>query len=177
MDKWDFLKEIADSYGLEMTVKEDEAVLSESESGEKIEIYEDKSYSRDTKEEYLQYIVCFSTQHCHFDDLSETEEYIRMILTDEVLPIEFYLDGKRQFGGELTRDQYKGLNNELLAKLFGYTAEYISGFDYEIHSWSGKYNIRKEKSGSVPKSYGEYFMNRTVSDIMDEWSDWHDEWH
>ena len=26
------------------------------------------------------------------------------------------------------------------------------------------------------EKYGEYFMNRSVADIMEEWSEWHDEW-
>lgn len=33
-----------------------------------------------------------------------------------------------------------------------------------------------KRNENAADGYGEYFMNRTVADVMDEWSDWQDEW-
>ena len=177
MSKWDFLEDICNTFKLDMTIKEDEAVLSNKDTGEKLEIYEEQYCSSDMKDVFVQYIVCFSTQHRHFDDLSEAENYIRMILTDDVLPIEFYIDGKRKFGGEISKADFERLSIEFLADRFGYTVDYIAQFDYEIHSWSGKNNITYNKTKTEHEKYGEYFMNHSVSDIMSEYSEQHDEWH
>lgn len=35
---------------------------------------------------------------------------------------------------------------------------------------------QKKPNENTHDSYGEYFMNRTVADIMEEWSDWQGEW-
>ena len=55
-----------------------------------------------------------------------------------MLPIEFYEDGKNRFGGDISKEQYERLSVSVLAERFGYTVEYISRFDFEIHSWSGE---------------------------------------
>ena len=36
---------------------------------------------------------------------------------------------------------------------------------------------RSQNEKSEWEKYGEYFMNRSVSDIMNEYSEQHDEWH
>ena len=36
---------------------------------------------------------------------------------------------------------------------------------------------RSHNEKSEWEKYGEYFMNRSVSDIMSEYSEQHDEWH
>ena len=76
--------------------------------------------------------------------LSKSAVYIRMILTDEVLPIEFYLHGERRFGGEIKKTDYDGLTMEFLAGHYGYSVEYLSQFEYEVHSWSGRYNVERQ---------------------------------
>ncbi len=141
MNKWDLLIDIQKSFEFDLTVKNDEAVLTNRDTGESIEIYEER-YTSDNSYEY---VVCFSTQHCHFDDIDDAAEYIRLILTDEVLPIEFYFGGKDYFGGEIRKSDYNKLNKEFLARRFGYDTEYISQFEYEVHSWSGKYNLSLRK--------------------------------
>lgn len=105
-----------------------------------IDIFEDKFSTIDNEESFIEYIVCFSTQHRHFENLSEVEKYVHLIVNDEVLPIEFYYNSERRFGGEITKADYDGLNIERLAELFGYTTEYLSQFTFEINSWSGNYN-------------------------------------
>ena len=94
------------------------------------------------KDRFVQYIVCFSTQHCHFDVNEEDEalEYILAIMEDKVLPLEFYMDGKRRFGGEIEADDLDKLSVSFLAEWIGFSSDYLLSFDYEIHSWSGKNN-------------------------------------
>ena len=143
MDKWNFLYDIQKDFDFHLLIESDRVVLTNCNTGVHIDIFEDKFSTKDEKDSFMEYIVCFSTQHRHFEELSEVEEYIHLILTDEVLPIEFYCNGKRCFGGEITKADYDGLDIERLAELFGYTKEYLSQFDFEVNSWSGKYNIKR----------------------------------
>ena len=145
MEQWDFLKELADEYQLDVTVDDIEVILTDQKTGEHIDIYVEKYLSEDLKDTYVEYIVCFSTQHVHLENLSDVAEYVRLILADEVLPIEFYLQGERRFGGEIKHTDLDGLTIEFLADHYGYSVEYLSQFDYEIHSWSGKYNREQTK--------------------------------
>lgn len=150
MGKWDFLNEIRKEFAFDLSLKEDGAILTNRETGESIEIFEEEYYnSVDPKDGlYVEYIVCFSTQHRHFEDLSDVVEYIRLILTDEVLPIEFYLHGERRFGGEIKKSDFDGLSTEFLAGYYGYSVECLSQFEYEIHSWSGRCNVERRNCES-----------------------------
>ena len=102
MGKWDFLYDIQKEFDFDLSIEKNGAKLTNRNTKESIEVYEEEYYYSDAPEAdpFVMYIVCFSTQHAHFD--------------------------------ELTID--------LLADRFGYTADYISQFEYEIHSWSGKYD-------------------------------------
>lgn len=145
MEKWEFLKNIQKIYAIDFTVEEDEASIVNPDNGKCIKIYSEKYYSKDGKEAFSEYIVCFATQHRHFDELDEVEEYIHEILKDEVLPIEFYVADKRGFGGEIEKAELETLTFALLAQQWGYSTEYLSARDYEICSWSGKYDSGRKK--------------------------------
>ena len=143
MGKWDFLKEFQKEFAFDLSLKEDGAILTNTETRESIEIFEEEyDYTVDPKDGlYVEYIVCFTTQHRHFEDLSDVAEYIRLILTDEVLPIEFFLHRERRFDGDIKKTDFYRLTIEILAVYYGYSVEYLSPFEYEIHSWSGRYNV------------------------------------
>ena len=144
MGKWDFLYEFINENELGLTIDENKAILTDEKTGAHIDIYEEEYFLDNSQEKvFVEYIVCFATQHRHFEDLSDVAEYIRMILTDEVLPIEFYLHGERRFGGEIKKTDYDGLTMEFLAGHYGYSVEYLSQFEYEVHSWSGRYNVER----------------------------------
>ena len=138
MDKWDYLRELQRSFAFDLSIGDNGAALTNRGTGGRIEIFED-SFG-DGESLYTEYIVSFSTQHRHFEDPDDVEDYVRRILDDEVLPIEFYYHGERRFGSEIGKDDYRRLSSEFLAGFFGYPAEYLSQFEYEIHSWSGKYD-------------------------------------
>ena len=65
-------------------------------------------------------------QHRHFKELDNVKQYIMQLLQDEVLPIEFFLLGKRRFGGEIKKTDYDGLTKDFLANYSGYSVDYIS---------------------------------------------------
>ena len=151
MSKWDSLHELAQKHRLALTVDDAKAILTDPKTGEHIDILEEKYYpKRDTTtgsedEAFVEYIVYFSTQHAHYEDLDDALEYVEAIIADEVLPIEFYLNEKRRFGGEITKEDFEELSAEFLASYYGYTLEYLSQFEYEIHSWSGRYNTERKR--------------------------------
>ena len=129
-------------YDVSVEVKNHELVIINSDNGNKLHVYEDEGFSQDMTIRYVDYIVEFSTQHRHFDADVEDDilEYILMILNDKVLPFEFYMDGKRRFGGEIEAVDLDELSVSFLVQQYGYNSDYLMSFDYEIHSWSGKYD-------------------------------------
>jgi hypothetical protein len=151
MNKWDSLYELAEKHRLALTVTNAKAILSDPKTGEQIEVLENKYYSKKASitgsegEAFVEYIVYFSTQHAHFEDFDDALEYVEAIIADEVLPIEFYLNGEDCFGGEIAKADFEGLSAEFLASYYGYTVEYLSQFEYEIHSWSGRYNTERKR--------------------------------
>ena len=151
MGKWDPLHELAQKHRLALTADDAKAILTDPKTGEHIDIFEEKYYSKEyfttgsEEDVFVEYIVCFSTQHRHFEDLDDALEYVEAIIADEVLPIEFYLNGKRRFGGEIAKADFEELSVEFLAAHYGYSVEYLSQFEYEIHSWSGRYNTERKR--------------------------------
>ena len=129
-------------YDVSVEVKDHELVIINSDNGNKLHVYEDEGFSQDMTIRYVNYIVEFSTQHRHFDadDEDDILEYILVILNDKVLPFEFYMDGKRRFGGEIYLEDLDKLSVSFLAQEHYYSTDYILSLDYEIHSWSGKYD-------------------------------------
>ena len=124
---------------IDLTFINDRAVIKNPANDNRIEVFRE-TYAPHAPGEppYTEYIVCFSTQHRHMEDLDEVRDYIRMIMRDEVLPIEFYLNGKPGFGGEITKEEFTRLTPESAAELFGLSPAYIRQFDCQITSWSGK---------------------------------------
>ena len=96
-----------------------------------------------------EYIVSFETQHCHFDDIEDIIDYINRIMNDEILPIEFYKDNKRKFGGDISKELFNNLSIKSLVKYFGFDEETLSNFEYEIYSWSGDFDIKRERVSNL----------------------------
>ena len=91
-----------------------------------------------------EFIVSFATQHCHFEnDYEEIFEYINNLICDKSFPIEFFLDNKDILGGEISKEEYDKISIDSLANHFGCSKDYILDFSYEIHSWSGKYDVNR----------------------------------
>lgn len=149
MEKWEFLNNAQKLYAINFTVEEDEASIINPNNGKCVNIYREKYYSENGKDIFIEYTVCFATQHRHLEDLDEVEEYIHRVLKDEILAMEFYDADERSFGGEIEKADFASLSLNLLAKRWGYSIEYLSAKDYEIHSWSGKYDIGRKKVADI----------------------------
>jgi len=149
MEKWDFLNNIQKLYAIELRMKDNMVSIVNLNNEKCINIYEEKYYSADGQDVFIEYIVCFATQHRHFEELDEVEEYAYMILQDEILAIEFYDSDERRFGGEIEKADYETLSQTLLAQRWGYFIEYLSANDYEVYSWSGKYDSGRKKVADI----------------------------
>ena len=147
MKLFDAIEDVVATYAVSVEAKGHELVIMNSNNNNNLYVYEEEYFSQDMKDRFVQYIVYFSTQHRHFDGNEEDEalEYILAIMEDKVLPLEFYKDGKRRFGGELAVEELDNLSVSSLSKHYGYTSDYLLSFDYEIHSWSGRYDTGLRK--------------------------------
>ena len=112
-----------------------------------ISVLKESYDTQDMKNVYAEYIVCFATQHRHFepDDADEITEYVTGILNDDVLPLEFFLNGKNRFGGEISKTDMEHLSLSLLTDRFGaFAGDSWLSLEYEIRSWSGKYDTGRK---------------------------------
>ncbi len=147
MNLFNEIVEVVKSYDVSVEVKEDELVIINQLNDNRLLVYEDVYYNKELTTRFVSYCVVFSTQHRHFDDIEDVDDikkYVLSILNDDVLPIEFYSKGERRFGGELSRSEYQSLTLSKLSERFGYISDYLSQFEYEIHSWSGDYDTGRK---------------------------------
>ena len=153
MDKWDFLNDIHKLYDVNIEIKDNGVSIINPNNQKHIDIYKDEYYSNDTNDSFIEYIVCFTTQHVHFENLSNVEKYVYMILKDEIFAIEFYHSNTNNsgFGGDIKKSDFQSLSLKLLSELWGHSIEYLSTKDYEIHSWSGKYDSGRRKVSDLDR--------------------------
>lgn len=74
----------------------------------------------DFDDEFSPYILCFAFQHVHMCDEEDIVDYVNDIISGELFSIEFFKDGVRRFGGDITADKLKELSYELLEQHTGY---------------------------------------------------------
>lgn len=133
---------IKNNKNIKYETKDDKLYIYNKENNNYIEIIK-ITYSSN-KDSFIEYIISFSSQHHHFkDNIEEILEYIKDIMNDQVLPIEFYSNDKNRFGSEISFELFNNLSIKSLANYFGYSEDYISTFEFEIHSWTGKYDIKR----------------------------------
>ena len=103
------IAEIAKVFQLDVEKYENCVLLKSRETGSAIEVSRDEYYIDEKKDKkFSEFTVRFATQHRHFDEWKDAEAYIRMLLTEERLPIEFY--GPGQFGSDIARDDFFNLS-------------------------------------------------------------------
>ena len=144
MEKWNTLIASLRGYDVAVSETEDELTVTDRANGSEMVVF-DESYqqSEDPSDIFTNIVVSFSTQHRHFEDMEDAAEYVLQILSDEVLPLEFYQDGQPGFGGDIERDALPLLSQAWLAERFMVPAEQLAAYQFEIHSWSGKYDVAK----------------------------------
>lgn len=133
-------------YGANLTIHENELTVTNCQNGKTITIFADTFYDKDGAAQFSEYIVEFSTQHCHFEDDEEEEiiDYILAIMRDEVLPVEFFCNGQRRFGGELDRKKNTDADPTKWLSDNGIDPAQYAAFAYEINSWSGRFDSGKQ---------------------------------
>ena len=147
MELFEAIIQALSGYDMDFEIKDRKLAVVNRCNGNVLSVFEEIGFSRDGKERYVEYIVQFSTQHCHFDaeDADGLLDYIRSILNDQALPLEFYLDGKPGFGGEIPLEDLDRLSVSYLENEYGFIHADLLSLDYEIHSWSGKYDTGRRR--------------------------------
>ena len=74
----------------------------------------------DTMDEFSQYTLSFSFQHIHLYDEKSAKTWIDDILSENVFAIEYFKDGERIFGGEISSCELSNLSYEFLEQDTGY---------------------------------------------------------
>ena len=90
------------------------------------------------------FMVMFSFQHRHIEDENGVIEYINDIVNEKVFSIEFFKDGERHFGGDITAQELKDLSYEELEQTIGYygSTKLIDCADmFKVRGWSGNDNF------------------------------------
>lgn len=149
MEKWNDLF-AAVGADAAVTATEKEAAIANPANGNVIHVYDESAPAGEAPSRCGGYIVEFATQHRHFEDMEDAIDYVRELLEDETLPLEFYLDGKRRFGGDIRRAELPLLSQAMLAERFMVPPEQIAAYQFEIYSWSGKYDAPRAEVSRLP---------------------------
>ena len=146
MPLFDTISNAVKPYDASVIIRENELTVTNRQNGKTITIFADTFYDKEGSAQFSEYIVEFSTQHSHFEDDEEEEiiDYILAIMRDEVLPIEFFCNGQRRFGGELDRKKNPCADPAKWLADVGCDAAQHAAFTYEINSWSGRFDTGKQ---------------------------------
>ena len=152
MKKWNTVFAFLRGYDVDVSGTEDEMTIANPANGNVIRVIDESAPAGEApSERYEEYIVEFATQHRHFVDREDAIDYVRELMEDETLPLEFFLDGKRRFGGDIPRAEMPLLSQSRLAERFLLPPEQIAAYQFEIYSWSEKYDAPRTPVASLPK--------------------------
>lgn len=137
-DVFAFLVNHFSAYRIEQSKNETLAEIVNPLGGENIKV----EYVPD--DEFTPYIVYFAFQHCHMNDEEDIIEYISNIIDGNKFSIEFFKNGARYFGGDITAEVIKGLSYEALEQYSGYYGprklkDLVDSF--KLRGWNPKDNF------------------------------------
>ena len=146
MPLFDTITDAENPYDANVTIHENELTVTNRQNGKTITVFAETYYDKDGAVRLSEYIIEFSTQHRHFEEDEEEEiiDYILSIMRDEVLPIEFFCNDQRRFGGELDRKKNPCVDPAKWLADISYDAAQHAAFTYEINSWSGRFDTGKQ---------------------------------
>ena len=146
MPLFDTISNAVKPYDASVIIRENELTVTNRQNGKTITVFAETYYDKDGAVRLSEYIVEFSTQHRHFEEDEEEEiiDYILSIMRDEVLPIEFFCNDQRRFGGELDRKKNPCVDPAKWLADISYDAAQHAAFTYEINSWSGRFDTGKQ---------------------------------
>lgn len=103
--------------------------------------------------DYYTYLFKFATQHFDTSSQDELIACIRSFVNGEKASIEFYENGKNQFGGEIEVSLLDELTYDKLRNYFGYAHTDLSNLTFKVRSWNNYYcfdgYFQKNNSGTV----------------------------
>ena len=146
MPLFDTISNAVKPYDASVIIRENELTVTNRQNGKTITVFAETYYDKAGAVRLSEYIVEFSTQHRHFEEDEEEEiiDYILSIMRDEVLPIEFFCNDQRRFGGELDRKKNPCVDPAKWLADISYDAAQHAAFTYEINSWSGRFDTGKQ---------------------------------
>ena len=146
MPLFDTISNAVKPYDASVIIRENELTVTNRQNGKTITVFAETYYDKNGAARFSEYIVEFSTQHRHFEEDEEEEiiDYILSIMRDEVLPIEFFCNGQRRFGGELDCKKNSGADPAKWLADVGCDAAQYTSLSYEINSWSGRFDTGKQ---------------------------------
>ncbi len=126
-------------YAADVAVSGTDIIITNPQNGNMLSVVTESYTGPAMTEPYVSYIVSFSTQHRHFeaDDEEELTDYVVAIIRDEILPVEFYLNGQRRFGGEIDRRENPTADSALWLQANGFNAALCAAYTCKITCWSG----------------------------------------
>ncbi len=130
-----FLKNLFPNHSIEIEVKEDNTEYAKIIHEEFDDIIKIFYYPGD----YYEYYFSFATQHRHTSDKNELIEIIKSFINAEKAAIEFYLNGKNRFGGEIEVSLLDDITYEYLRQDYGYQNIDMSEYTFEVRAWNKKY--------------------------------------
>lgn len=108
------------------------------------------------EDDFTPFCVCFSFQHGHLTDEENVVEWIDEYITGKTFAIEFFQDGRRCFGGDITADEMKDLTYANIEKCFAYvgsTKLFRIADAFKVRGWDPKKNMDamfvRQADGSV----------------------------
>lgn len=98
----------------------------------------------DSDDDFSPYILCFAFQHVHLCNKEEVVDYINDIISGNLFSVEFFQDGQRCFGGDITADRLKELSYKALERYIGYYGgtKLIECADmFKVRGWNSNNNF------------------------------------
>lgn len=98
----------------------------------------------ESEDDFSPYILCFAFQHVHLCDEESVIDYINDIISGNLFSIEFFRDGQRCFGGDITADRLKELSYKALERYTGYYGgtKLIDCADlFKVRGWKSDNNL------------------------------------
>ena len=136
--RFDFLVKEFSNYEIIISGEDDLAEIINPFSKENIKVY------YESEDDYSPYIVCFAFQHVHLCDEELVIDHINDIIGGNLFSIEFFCDGKRCFGGDITADRLKELSYKELERYTGYYGgtKLIECADmFKVRGWNSNTNF------------------------------------
>ena len=114
----------------------------------------------DGLDSFEQYTTQFSYQHRHFENENDVIEWIKIIVNDSLLAIEFFKGDENRFGGEISCSSVSQLTYDVFVEEYGYYMGITQCDNFKIRSWSGE----NDYDGSIfsSKEKGTYIIMNKV---------------